>query len=93
MQTETVTNDIHSRVKDFEGEIKRVHATGHIIKTIQIKKYDNGGSVKGVELVVDSRVSKTQIDKIVTYIKTSYNFDVCFYVKPHSIKVWYTNRK
>lgn len=93
MQPHTVVNDIHTRIKDFEGELKRVNTSGHIVKTIQIKKYNDAGAIKGVELVVDSRVSKNQIEKIVTYIKKSYNFDVCFYVKPHSIKVWYTDHK
>lgn len=93
MHTESSMNNIESRVKDFEQELKRVHTTGHIVKTVQIKKYEDVGPVRGVEVLVDGRVSKNQIKQIVTYIKRSYNFDVCFYVKSHSIKVWYIDSK
>jgi porphobilinogen deaminase len=94
MQAETVTDTLHSRVREFEHELKRVHATGHIIKTLNIKKYDDAGvSVKGVELLVDNRVSKNQIKQIVDYIKKVYSFDTFFHARTHSIKVWYTSVK
>lgn len=93
MQTQVSTDDMYSRIKEFEHELKKVYATGHIVKTLQIKKYDKQGAIKGVELLVDNRVSKNQIKQIVSYIKSSYKFDACFYVKPHSIKVWYTDSK
>lgn len=90
MQTETTTDSVYSRMRDFEYELKRVHATGHIIKTLNIKKIgDDGTSIKGVELMVDNRVSKNQIKQIVDYIKKVYNFEVFFHVRSYSIKVWY----
>lgn len=94
MQTETITDSLYTRVRDFEHELKRVHATGHIIKTLNIKKYDDGGvSVKGVELLVDNRVSKNQIKQIVDYIKRVYSFETFFHARTHSIKIWYKSVK
>jgi hypothetical protein len=94
MQTEISTDALYSRVRDFEHELKRVHATGHIIKTLNIKKYDDdGSSIKGVELLVDARVSKNQIKQIVDYIKKVYSFDTLFHAKTHSIKIWYKSIK
>lgn len=94
MQTEIATDTVHSRMREFEYELKRVHATGHIIKTLNIKKpNEDGGSIKGVELMVDNRVSKSQIKQIVDYIKRVYNFEVFFHARSYSIKVWYQNAR
>lgn len=93
MQTEVATNGIQARVGDFELELKRVLNTGYIIKTLSIKKVTEDGTIKGVELLVDNRVTKSQINQIVAYIKRLYNFDVYFYAKSYSIKVWYANSK
>ena len=93
MQIEIVSESMSDRVKNFEHELKRVYSTGYIIKTLNIKKYENRGSVKGVELIVDGRVSKNQIKQIVSYINKMYNFEVFFFAKSYSIKVWYADSK
>ena len=90
MQTETSTDTVYARVRDFEHELKRVQATGHIIKALHIKKPNEDGiSIKGVELMVDNRVLKNQIKQIVDYIQRVYNFEVFFHARSYSIKVWY----
>jgi hypothetical protein len=79
------SDNIKDRIKQFDREVRRVVASGYIIKTTQF--------ADGVELFLDLRVSTTQVRQIVNYIVRSYNLDAVFFTKSHSIKVWHKNAR
>lgn len=90
---QVATETIQDRMRSFEVELKRVHNSGNIVKTIQLKRYSKEDPTKGIEVFVDVRVPGAQIKQISDYISKTYNFEVHFYKKSHSLKVWYRDAK
>jgi len=81
-----------NRIREFGSELKRVCDSGHVVRMKNIHTTDDH-PVKGIEVFLDMRTSKTQVRHIVAYVVKRYNFDAFFYTKTHSIKVWYRNAK
>lgn len=88
-----VSETIDDRIRNFEVELKRIYSSGYIAKTVQLKRYSKDDPTRGVEVFVDVRVTATQVKQITDFIIRNYNFDVHFYRKTHSLKVWYRNAK
>lgn len=72
-------------VSEFETLISKIEKAGHIMSAQKFKK--DGRT--GVELFLNNNMPVLRAKAIEHHIKTTFGFDVCFYVKKNSIKIVY----
>jgi len=71
-------------ISQFESDVHEVFTSGKIVKVVNLP------SKKGVNLVLDYKITNSQAENIARYIRSEYKFDAYFFKKDHAIKVIYS---
>lgn len=70
-------------INQFEKDITKAQKLGHISSIAQMPKG------KGVEIFLPATVVPESARRVASFIKTKYKFQACFFIKKHTISVYY----